>query len=82
MYYTDPLINTIASLSKEDMANLAKSLVELTSLVRRMSPSEETVGGPIDVAIVSKGDGFVWLNRKLYFDPKLNTNFINNYNDD
>lgn len=82
MYYTDPLVNTIASLSKEDMANLAKSLVELTSLVRRMSPSEETVGGPIDVAVVSKGDGFIWLKRKHYFDPQLNPNFINTYNDD
>lgn len=82
MYYTDPLINTVAGLSKEDMANLAESLVELTSLVRRMSPAEETVGGPVDVAVISKGDGFIWLKRKLYFDPKLNTNFINNYNND
>ena len=82
MYYTDPLINTVASLSKEDMANLAESLVELTSLVRRMSPAEETVGGPVDVAVISKGDGFIWLKRKLYFDPQLNTNFITNYNND
>jgi hypothetical protein len=80
--YTSPLINTVANLSKEDMANLAESLVELTSLVRRMSPGEETVGGPVDVAVITKGDGFVWLKRKHYFDPKLNTNFINTYNDD
>ena len=82
MHYTEPLINTVAELSKEDMANLAESLVELTSLVRRMSPAEETVGGPVDVAVVSKGDGFIWLKRKHYFDPKLNTNFINTYNDE
>ena len=80
--YTDVLIATLANLSKEDMANLAESLVELTSLVRRMSPSEETVGGPVDVAVVSKGDGFIWMKRKHYFDPKLNTNFFNTYNDD
>lgn len=80
--YTSPLINTVANLSKEDMANLAESLVELTSLVRRMSPGEETVGGPVDVAVVTKGDGFIWLKRKHYFDPKLNTNFLNTYNDD
>ena len=80
--YTDPLINTVARLSKEDMATLAESLVELTSLVRRMSPKEETVGGPIDVAIVSKGDGFIWLKRKHYFDLNLNPNFINTYYDE
>jgi len=31
----------------------------------------ETVGGPIDVAVLSKGDGFVWIKRKSYFDPRL-----------
>lgn len=80
--YTDPLVNTVARLSKEDMAKLAESLVELTSLVRRMSPKEETVGGPIDVAVVSKGDGFIWLKRKHYFDPQLNPNFLNTYNNE
>ena len=32
----------------------------------------ETVGGPVDVAIISKADGFVWIKRKLYFRPELN----------
>lgn len=77
--YTDPLLNTITVLNKEDLANLAESLVSLTSVVRRISPSEETVGGPIDIAILSKGDGFIWKNRKHYFDPKMNTHFFDNY---
>jgi hypothetical protein len=30
-----------------------------------MSADEfETVGGPIDVAVISKGDGFVWVKKK------------------
>lgn len=77
--YTNPLLNTIIALNKEDLASLAESLVSLTSVVRRISPSEETVGGPIDVAIISKGDGFIWKNRKHYFDPNLNTHFFDNY---
>lgn len=44
-----------------------------------MQPGEETVGGPVDVAVISKGDGFVWINRKHYFKPELNTQFFNNY---
>lgn len=77
--YTNPLLNTIIALNKEDLASLADSLVSLTSVVRRISPSEETVGGPIDVAIISKGDGFIWKKRKHYFDPNMNTHFFDNY---
>jgi hypothetical protein len=25
---------------------------------------QETVGGPIDVAVISKGEGYVWVKRK------------------
>lgn len=77
--YTDHLLNTVISLDKEDMANMAESFISLTSLVRRMQPGEETVGGPVDVAVISKGDGFVWINRKHYFSPELNASFFNNY---
>lgn len=77
--YTRPLLNTIAGLAKEDLANMAESFISLTCLIRRMSPREETVGGPIDVAVISKGDGFIWMNRKHYFNPDLNKHFFNNY---
>lgn len=77
--YTDPLLNTVVNLDKEDMANMAESFISLTSLMRRMQPGEETVGGPVDVAVISKGDGFVWINRKHYFKPELNAQFFNNY---
>lgn len=77
--YTTPLLNTVVSLDKEDMANMAESFISLTSLVRRMQPGEETVGGPVDVAVISKGDGFVWINRKHYFKPELNSSFFSNY---
>ena len=39
----------------------------------------ETVGGPIDVAIISKHDGFIWKKRKLYFDKDINQHFFENY---
>lgn len=77
--YTNPLLNTVVSLDKEDMAHMAESFIALTSLVRRMQPGEETVGGPVDVAVISKGDGFIWIKRKHYFNPELNTSFFSNY---
>ncbi len=52
-------------------------MVSLTSLKRRVSLELETVGGPVDVAIISKGDGIIWQKRKYYFDASLNPNYFN-----
>ena len=58
---------------------MAESLIYLTFLKKRTSSNEENVGGPIDVAIISKGDGFIWKNRKHYFEKELNQHFFSNY---
>ena len=71
-----PLIQTIASMGKEDISDLAENLVYMTSMKRHVSPFAETVGGPIDVAVISKGDGFIWMKRKHYFSPELNSDFF------
>lgn len=75
----NPTIDTISILSKEDLAEMAESLVYLTYLKRRISSDDESVGGPIDVAIISKGDGFIWKKRKHYFQEELNKHFMRNY---
>ena len=77
--YIIPLINAVSSLSKEDLAEMAESLIYLTYLKRRITFAEESVGGPVDVAIISKGDGFIWIKRKHYFRPELNQYFFQNY---
>lgn len=74
-----PLMSSLGILDKEDMAELVESLISITHLNRRITMSEEGVGGPIDVAIISKGDGFVWKKRKHYFKPELNQMFFDNY---
>jgi hypothetical protein len=71
-----PLANVIGSLPVFDMAALAKSLIELQSLKERVTKPSESVGGPIDVAVISKHDGFVWIERKHYFKPELNPRFF------
>ena len=57
---------------KPEMARMAESLIELTSIKRRVTRGMETVGGPIDVAVISREDGFVWVKRKHYFPEELN----------
>lgn len=77
--HIDPIINMVRVLPKDELAAMAESLVNLTAFKRRMTDELETVGGPIDVAVISKGDGLVWVKRKHYFDPQLNQHFFANY---
>jgi hypothetical protein len=69
----------VEDLSISDLAQMAKSLVEMTSFKRKVSSDVGTVGGPIDVAVISKGDGFVWVERKHYFKKELNEFFFQGY---
>ncbi|RDC65620.1 hypothetical protein [Adhaeribacter pallidiroseus] len=71
-----PILRTIGTLSKEDLTEMAESLIDLTYLKRRVSFEEESVGGPVDVAVITKGDGFVWIKRKHYFKPEMNLNYL------
>lgn len=75
----NPIINIVGMLPKDELAAMAESLVNLTSFKRRVSEDAETVGGPIDVAVISRGDGFIWIKRKHYFSPELNPQFLANY---
>lgn len=68
-----PIMNAVSYLPKQELAEMAESFVRLVALKRRMSVREvETVGGPIDVAVISKADGFVWIKHKSYFKQELN----------
>ena len=77
--HINPILEAVSVLPKDELASMAESLVNLTSFKRKISMQAETVGGPIDVAVISKGDGFVWIKRKHYFKPEYNQTFINNY---
>lgn len=77
--HIQPVINIVAVLPKDELASLAEALINLTSLKRRVTMDAETVGGPIDVAVISKGDGFIWIKRKHYFKLELNPQFLQNY---
>jgi len=79
---TGPLLEILAHMGKEDMAELAESLVNITSIKRKFTSSDssdESVGGPVDVAVVTKGDGFIWIKRKHYFEMENNTGFSEKY---
>lgn len=73
-----PILQAIINLPIDELAHVAQSLVNLNSFQKRMSLGPETVGGPVDVAVISKGDGFIWIERKHYFKPELNPHYFSN----
>jgi len=77
--HIDPVISVVQGLPRDELAAMAESLINLTSFKRRVSMQAETVGGPIDVAVISKGDGFIWIKRKHYFEGDMNPQFFANY---
>ncbi len=77
--YVEPILKVVTFLPKNELAEMAESLVNLTCLRKKISMDDETVGGPIDVAVISKGDGLIWIKRKHYFEQNLNSHFFANY---
>ena len=76
--YMRPVIKSVATLPIEELGLLAESMINITSVRRKVALDRNvgTVGGPIDVAIITKGDGFIWLKRKHYFDRKYNPQYF------
>jgi len=74
--HSRPLWRVISYLPVSDMAQLAETLVSLQSLKERVTAPSESVSGPIDVAVVTRGDGVVWIKRKHYFEGELNPRYF------
>ncbi|MFC4559815.1 hypothetical protein ACFO3D_16645 [Virgibacillus kekensis] len=70
--HVNPLLGVVRSLPKEELAEMTEALINLTSFKRRVTRATESVGPPIDVAVITKGDGFIWMKRKNYVDSEIN----------
>lgn len=75
--FINPILDMVSLLPKEELAIMAETLVNITSFKRKFTFDAETVGGPIDVAVISKSDGFIWIKRKHYFTKELNHSYFN-----
>lgn len=56
----------------QDAIDLADFLVDLTIKFKRFTPGAPTVGGPIEIAAITKHEKFRWVQRKYYFERGLN----------
>ena len=64
--FIEGIVDAVDAFNLEDMANMAESLVSVTNLQRHISSSEESVGGPIDVAVITRTEGFFWVKHKQW----------------
>lgn len=77
--HTKSIIDGLRYLSKDELAYVAEAMLSLSTLHKKVSPGDDTVGGPVDLAVISKGDGLIWINRKHYFKPELNPHFFTRF---
>lgn len=56
----------------QDAIELARFLVDTTINYHRFLPGSDVVGGPIEIAAITKHERFKWIDRKHYFDVDLN----------
>lgn len=66
----------IALMPKLELIELAEALISITAIERKATSDEGTVGGPIDVAFITKHEGFVWIKRNDYFKAALNPRYF------
>ena len=55
-----------------DAIGFAKYLVDVTVGYRRFVLGPDTVGGPVEIAGISRHEGFKWVSRKHYYPSELN----------
>jgi hypothetical protein len=65
-----PLI--FAPMPIQDAIDLAEFLVHTAIQFSRFSPGAQVVGGPIEIAAITKHEGFKWIRRKHYYGLELN----------
>jgi hypothetical protein len=61
----------ISGMPLQDAIDLAEFLADVAAKFSRFAPGAPIVGGPIEVAAISKHEGFKWVKRKFYFDRNL-----------
>ena len=73
-----PILASISTMPKKELIDMANSLIGITSLRRKIDSDIESVGGEIALAIITKGEGFVWINKINPPNYNLNPHILNN----
>lgn len=60
----------VATLSTGALAHVAESLVNFAAIHQQIRTNHITVASPVDVAVITRGDGFTWAKCKPSFGPE------------
>ena len=62
--YINPVLRVLEIAARNELAETAKELVSLNVFKKRIMAQKQTVGGAIDVAVISREAGFQWFTRQ------------------
>jgi len=62
--YINPVLRVLEIAARNELADTARELVMLNVFKKRIMAQKQTVGGAIDVAVISRENGFQWFTRQ------------------
>jgi hypothetical protein len=62
----------IPAMPIQDAIDVARFTVETSGKFARYGIRPETIGGPTELAAITKHEGFKWVSRKHYYTSELN----------
>lgn len=62
--FIDPMLDTVETLPPADLARMAEALVGVQALRAASTRRQPSVGGPIDVVVITRRHGVQWVRRK------------------
>ncbi|MBI3678621.1 MAG: hypothetical protein HY243_18580 [Proteobacteria bacterium] len=62
--FINPILRVLEIAGRQELAETARELVSLNVFKKRIMAQKETVGGAIDVAVISRDGGFQWSQLK------------------
>jgi hypothetical protein len=66
--FVDPFLSTLSGLPSTSLGKMAENLIELQILRQSSQAIQDTVGGPVDVAVITLDKGFEWFRHKTLED--------------
>jgi len=62
--FINPILRVLEIAARDELAETARDLVSLNVFKKRITAQKQTVGGAIDVAVISRDGGFHWWSRQ------------------
>jgi hypothetical protein len=62
--FVNPILRVLEIASRKELGDTARELVGLNIFKKRIMAQKETVGGAIDVAVISRDGGFQWASKQ------------------